>query len=95
MSIASLGNINLDGITAENPGGYQGRSFVYLVILSMLSNLVELNNGFHCASLIHRVSWGGWGRSGRMIMSIFNMNEQVFVLTLLLKETSNLFNVAV
>ena len=25
MSVASLGNINLDGSTPDNPGGYQGR----------------------------------------------------------------------
>ena len=33
MSIASLGNINLDGITAENPGGYQGKPLVVTVSL--------------------------------------------------------------
>ena len=26
MSIASLGNVNLDGKTGESPGGYQGES---------------------------------------------------------------------
>ena len=26
MSIASLGNLNLDGVTAGSPGGYQGES---------------------------------------------------------------------
>ena len=55
MSIASLGNINLDGITSDNPGGYQGGSFFVIscVILSFLSNFVELNNVFLCVILIH------------------------------------------
>ena len=41
MSVASLGNINLDGSTPENPGGYQGRK-LQIVITSVLQFNVDL-----------------------------------------------------
>ena len=41
MSVASLGNINLDGSTPENPGGYQGRK-LQIVFTSVLQFNIDL-----------------------------------------------------
>ena len=92
MSIASLGNINLDGITSDNPGGYQGGSFV-LYLVSYCPSCQTLWSWIMCSFVsFWYIRWRGVARDSwlrRMIMSILILDEYEFEYSCILNRLFN------